>query len=444
MKKSKSVHGPKELPLIGSVPSFGKDPLQFHVDLYEEFDGYAQYSLLGDPFVSLHSPELIDHVLVKHSSKYIKTIFMREKWKGFFGKGVITADGDEWKRSRKVLQPMVSRDKLSKYFEVISHHSEDYANALKDGEAVDIKEDMMNLMLFSLVKVMFHTELDDEKVKRFGVLFKQCIDYFDFGMTLPGIMFEKFPTGPKTKYLNSIAELEEMVKVLLHSDSTGMNMLTLLKNAKDEEGNPFTEVQIRDNILTFFIAGHETSSMAICYTLFLLGQHPEEVKKIQAELDEVLQGRSPNFAEINNLKTLKNVVNESMRIYPPVGMIGREAAVDDVIGNIPVKKGTNIIIPVFSIHRSAKIYPSPLDFIPDRWNDPELENQKYDFLPFGLGPRVCMGASFAMMEIYTVLAVLLQRFDVKLTSSTKLELMTSASMRPKNDVTIVFKKRVAR
>lgn len=435
MEKTKR-HGPKELPFIGSGKRFGKDPLQFLEEIYQEFGDVVEYTLLGTPFIAVYNPEYIEHILTKNSANYVKSIFVRERWEPFFGNGVITAVGEDWKLSRKALQPFVSRDKISTYFEIFERESLNYLSTLKPGKVIDIKNDMMNLMLYSLVKILFHSELEDKKIKQFGELFEECVHYFNYTMEPAGIIFKNFPTPTKRRFQKALTGLENLIQdVLKNVDTSDVNMFSKLINSKDDNGNPtFTPKLIRDNLLSFFIAGHETSSLSICYTLFLLAQHPEEMKRVQAELDTVLKGKIPTFEDLDKLHAIKNVINESMRLYPPVGIMGREAVGEDQIGRFKINKGTNIVFPILSIHRSKHFYDKPLEFLPDRWESINLHAKRNEFLPFGTGPRVCMGASFAMMEITTVIAILLQRYSFKLLSSPDLKLASSVSMRPLNDM----------
>lgn len=434
MKNTSTSLKSKELPIVGSGLAFGKDPLEFLDKVHKEFGDYAEFTLFGKHYVAIYSPELIDQVFIKKASSYIKSEFVREKWKGLFGRGIFTAEGEEWKRSRRSLQPYMSRDKLVKYFDVILSETKRYRDTLSNHKEINVKNDMMRVMLFSLVKVLFHSELKSKEIERFGTLFEVCQNYFDYTMTPRGMLLHNFPTPTKRGFEKAIKELEGMIESSTGStDPNDVNMLSTLKNTVDENGVKLTPKHIRDNVLSFFIAGHETSSLSIVYTLFLLAQYPEELKIVQDEIDSICGDQDPTYEQLEKLVRLKAVINESMRVYPPVGLLGREAISEDQIGEIKIEKGTNIVIPVLAIHRSPHLFEKPLEFIPDRWMNTE-SSKKPGFIPFGTGPRVCMGASFAMMEITAVLAIMLQKYEVILKSSPHLKLMTSGSMRPINDV----------
>ena len=218
--------GPTELPILGSGPRFGKDPLKFLSDLHEEFGPHARYNLMGSEFVAIYDPKLIEQVLVKNGSNYVKSVFFREHWKPFFGRGVIVSESDDWKNARKALQPFMSRDKLEGYFELMLLEAENYAFTLKNNEVTNISRDMMRLMLFSLVKILFHSELDDKKIEKFGHLFDAVVDYFAYTLSPAGLLLQKFPTSKKKKFHKAVRELEALVANLLveNSDTRAMNI----------------------------------------------------------------------------------------------------------------------------------------------------------------------------------------------------------------------------
>lgn len=433
---------PRELPFIGSAHVFGKDQLTFLNKLHRDFGPHAEFNVPGTHFIAIFDPKLVEHVMVKNHANYKKNVFLMERWKDFLGRGILSSYGDEWKRSRRVLQPSMSKDKLENYFGTFVAEAIKYGDSLTDGKIVNMKEDMMNSLFHALVRILFHSaEMDDQTIRRFDGLFARCMDYFDYTLSPAGMLLHKFPTREKRNYLAAINELNLMMKEMLAKETSphGSDLLTLLKNARDDEGQAFSEKSIRDNLLSLFVAGHETASLAITYSLFLLAQNPEEMKKARSEIEDVLRGKKLEFDDIEQLKTIRNVVYESMRLLPPVGMMGREALGNDHLGELPVKKGDSIIIPIFSIHRSPQLYEDPEKFRPDRWNEKDLQTMRNEFIPFGAGPRVCTGANLAMMEITTFLAIILQKHSFELVSNSKLELFSSVSMRPKRPILLKAK-----
>lgn len=446
MKNGLKNSCPKELPIIGSGLNFGKDPLRFFDELNFNHGDIVPYSILGTPFVAVYHPEHIEHVLTKNASNYSKSIYIKEKWNAFLGQGLISADGAIWKNSRRLMQPLMSRDKFGKYFETVLNETLSSVNSIHDGEVTDVHRFTMKSMLFTFVKILFNSKLKEEEIERIGTLFAECISYFNYTLTPPGVLLEKFPTPQKARYKKAIEELDFFVYNLIDAPDTsdGMNMLSILKNARDENGTPLAKELVRDQILTFFLAGHETSALTVNYVLFSLAKHPEELKKIQDEIDSCFGDELPTFEKLDSLKHLKNVINEAFRLYPPVSVIGREALSDDKFGDFVIKKGTNISIPVTSIHHDKRWYTSPESFIPSRWNDPELASQKGIFLPFGSGPRLCIGAGFSLMKISTFLIVLLQRYEIKLRSSSELEFIVSLTTRPKENILLEFNLRKAK
>jgi cytochrome P450 len=219
----------------------------------------------------------------------------------------------------------------------------------------------------------------------------------------------------------------------------------MLLRARDEDGSQMDDRQLRDEVMTLFLAGHETTALTLAWTWYLIGKHPEVEKRFHAELDEVLSGREATMADLRRLKFTEQIAKECMRLYPPAYGLGREAIDDCEIGGYQVPAGTQVFMFQWSTQRDPRFFDDPLAFKPERWaEDFEASLPKYAYFPFGGGPRACIGASFAMMEIILVLATIGQRFRLQLASNLPVDIYPAMSLRPKDGVQVVVRNRLGR
>jgi len=220
------------------------------------------------------------------------------------------------------------------------------------------------------------------------------------------------------------------------------DLLSMLLAARDEDGSQMNDQQLRDEVMTLFLAGHETTALTLSWSWYLLGRHPEAEKRFHRELDEVLGGRAPAMADLPKLKYTEQIAKECMRLYPPAYGLGREAIADCEIGGYPVPAGTQVFMFQWVTQRDARFFDNPDEFIPERWTEEfEARLPKYAYFPFGGGPRACIGASFAMMEIILVLATIGQRFRLELASDQPVEIYPAMSLRPKDGVHVIVRGR---
>ncbi len=258
-------------------------------------------------------------------------------------------------------------------------------------------------------------------------------------------LFFKLPTPRRMRFLRGVHQLDEIVYGIIRerrSSGMGEDLLSDFLRAQDEDGTSMTDRQLRDEVMTMLLAGHETTALALSWAWFLLATHPEEQATLHDELDRVLAGRLPTAADVPQLTFTNRVVRETLRLYPPAWVLSRRAAENVQIGNYTVPAGSNVIVSPWVTHRDARFFPNPLAFEPDRWT-PEFEQSlpKFAYFPFGGGPRVCIGNQFALMEAAILLAAVAQRYEVAIVPGHAVEPMPSITLRPAHGVHVSLRQR---
>jgi cytochrome P450 len=386
-------------------------------------------------FVS--GPEYIEEILVKQASHFQKDRVSR-MLSGAIGQGLIVSEGELWRRQRRLMQPAFHQGELRSYGGVMVDLACEAVASWRSGETRNLHEDMMALTLKIVAKLLFGADL--------------AADAHDIGRTISALMedfsgqlglvaltpFGRLP-GPRAWRIHrGVRHLDRIVYRLIadrrSTADAGHDLLALLLRARDEDGSRMTDQQLRDETLTLFVAGHETTALALTYALYLLAAHPEQQELLAAELEQVLAGRKPEFGDLERLKITEAVLLESMRLYPPVWGIGRQALVDVEIGGYRIPKGSTIFISQWVVHRDPGLFDDPERFQFARWIGDGQRLPRFAYFPFGGGPRVCIGNRFAMMEATLLLAVLAQRFVFTTTPVTKLDLLATVTLRPRGPV----------
>ena len=429
--------GPKGAPVIGCSDEFKNDPLGFVEKCHKEYGDFVPFSVGPYQCVLISDVNMIQEVLVSQSAHFTKDPSIRNN-REFFGEGLLGSEGDLWKRQRKLVSAAFSPKRLEGYSKVMVDHAKQMVDRFHDGQTVDMQHEMMRLTLGVATKALFDSDLSSDNHEVETAL-NQAQTHLSERMIDPLILFlpewVPFPVN---------VHLHEAIKTVDHALMTMINerrgncegrndLLSILLSAKDEEdGTTMSDKLIRDEVFTMFFAGHETTALTLSWTLYLLAKNPDAEAKLVEELNRVLGGREPAFADHTALVYAEKVIRETMRVRPPVWAIGREAASDCVIGGYPIKKGSSVTISQWILHHDERYYDEPLRFNPDRWTDEFKQNlPKFAYFPFGGGPRVCIGNGFAMIEALLLLASIVQKFHVTLTDPAKeVQLNPAVTLRP--------------
>lgn len=443
MTLAKIPPGPKGRLFLGNTLDYMSDSLGFLTRIARQYGDIVKIRLGLSTYYVLNHPSLVEETLRSHASDVIKDRMTRMIIP-ILGQGLVTSEGSFWKRQRKLAMPAFQRGAIERYGAVMVDHSLKLRDSWRDGQPCDIHEDMMALTLGIVAKTLFDAEVGEES-RDVG----HCVEVMMTWYMNPMKFFkfrEWLPNRENREFKAAVARLDEILYGIIRrrraSGEDPGDLLSHLLAAQDDEGIGMTDRQLRDECVTLFLAGHETTALTLTYAFYLLARNPDAEAKLLQELDEVLAGRAPTAADVPRLRYADWVVKESMRLYPPAWAIAREAIEDFEIGGYPIKKGTQLLISQWVLHRDPRWFDDPEAFRPERWeNDLIRRLPKGAYIPFGDGPRVCIGNHFAMMEAILLLATLAQRHRLESLEGETLELSASITLRPRSGTRMIVRAR---
>jgi cytochrome P450 len=416
MAEGRTPPGPKGSWLLGSLTEFRRDMLGFFMRLAREYGDVAGYRLGKRHLCLVNHPDLIEHVLTHGSKSFSKRTYVLQLLEPIVGNGLLTSEGDFWLRQRRLAQPAFSRPRIAAYGPIMVAFSQRYLERLRPGETRDLHADMMRLALEIVTKALFDADVADDAGEvgaALEVVMENFIRRWESLWQLP----EWWPTPSNIRRRRAVRRLDAIVYRFIQerrqSGAAGSDLLSRLLQARDDtgDGTGMTDLQLRDELMTLFLAGHETTANAMAWTWYLLGQSPDQEAKLSEELDRVLAGRPPTVEDIPHLPYTEAVVQESMRLYPPAYAFGRIASEDCQVGEYLIKKGTTAIMSQWVMHRDPRYFDDPEAFRPERWVEGLAKRlHRYAYFPFGGGARICVGNTFAMMEAVLILATIVPRF----------------------------------
>lgn len=417
---------------------FFLDPLGFVGERFEQYGDIYYAPSGGVGLYVLRDPEHIWEVLVRDAAKYGKTHSALRQLEGVLGEGLLTTDGDLWRRQRRLVQPAFGPKRLAEYAAAFVDECERTARGWYPGQVRDLSREMMDLTLRVVCRTLFGHDVSGQTDVVWGAI-KTLTTGFAAARLVPGWV----PGGPQARSEQARADLDEVVMGMIAdrraSGQSHPDLLQRLLDARDEDGSALTDVEIRDQLLTLFIAGHETTSHALTWTLYLLSQHPEVEAELRRELRETLGGRPPRYDDLPNLTYTRMVFDEAMRLFPPAYTVARRAEADTVIGNWEVPKGAEVIVWIYRAHRLERVWPEPERFDPERFRpEASAARPKCAYLPFGAGPRACIGKVFAQVEGQLLLASLLQQFHFELEAGHPVEPLPRITLSPKHGMRMVL------
>jgi cytochrome P450 len=358
---------------------------------------------------------------------------------------LLTSEGEVWKRQRRLAQPAFHRHRINAYAATMAEYAQRMISTWRAGEVRDVHRDMMRLTLEIVVKTLFNADVsaDADKV---GRVLSRIVTPFAGQATIKWILDNRLPTPAHRRFNRDAREIDGIVyRIINERRSNGKDegdLLSMLLKAHDEDGSQMSNKQLRDEVMTIFLAGHETTALTLSWVWYLLAQNPEIEKKFHAELAEVLGGRLPTMDDLSSLRYTEMIARESMRLYPPAYALGREALTECEIGGFRVPAGTQVFMFQWSTQRDPRFFVEPERFHPERWTE-EFSNSlpKYAYFPFGGGPRACIGNYFAMMEIILLLATIGQEFRFSLLPDQVVKLMPAMSLRPAAGIRVTVNSR---
>ncbi|WP_414545791.1 cytochrome P450 [Nostoc sp. CCY0012] len=392
--------------IVGHLLELGQDPLGF-LTRCRDYGDIVPLQLGLTPACLVTNPEYIEEVL-KNRHNFIKSRGSRAL-KTLLGEGLLTAEGESWFWQRRLIQPVFHQKRINKYGEIMVEYTNQMLQTWHDGETHDIHADMMHLTLQIVMKCIFSAEVDAGEAKVVANALDVAMQWFESKRRQNFLVWEWFPRPENIRYRRAIAQMDEAIYKLIqerrHSEEKPNDLLTMLMEAKDEEtGQQMDDKLLRDEVATLMLA------------------------------------RLPTLEDLGQLVYTQQVIKESMRLYPPVSIMGREAAVDTHIGGYEIPQGMSIMISQWVMHRHPKYFADPETFQPERWT-PEWEKQlpKGVYFPFGSGPRICIGKGFAQMEATLILATIAQSFQIDLVPEYPIVPQPSITLRPEHGLKVRLK-----
>jgi cytochrome P450 len=412
-----------------------RDQIGFLARAVQEYGDIVRLRLGNLTTYVLVHPEHIDYVLRTHADNFKKDVLTR--WLiPIVGHGLLTSEGEFWRRQRRLAQPAFQRHQIERYATVMVEHTERMLATWKHGQVLNIHEQMMRLTLGIVAKTLFDAELTGE-AEVVGESLEIVMDYFMSPMRWFGIR-ERLPLPSTRRYRRAIQRIDALIYGIIgrrrESGHDPGDLLSRLLAARDEAGGGgMSDQQLRDECVTLFLAGHETTALALTYAFYLLAQSPEADRLLAAELDQVLDDRPPDATDVPSLRFTEWVVRETMRLYPQAWGIAREALADCEVGGYFVPRGTQLFMIQWLVHRDGRWFEDPESFRPERWDNDLFKRLPHcTYFPFGDGPRICIGNHFAMMEAVLCLAAIAQKYRLRLEPGQALELVPSITLRPRH------------
>jgi cytochrome P450 len=434
--------------LLGNLPDFRKDMLGFFTRTARE-QGDVVMMQLGTrrPFLISH-PDFVEQVLVTENRKFGKS-YVFELLRAMLGNGLLNSEGDFWLRQRRLMQPAFSRASVNNYAGIIVSQSEKSLGQWIDGQSCDLHHEMTRLTLGIVGRTLMDVDLTEVSKEIAEPLDEAMRDFsrrFESAFNVP----QWVPTPRNRRRVRNVAKLDTVVHRIIRQrrESGGdrgdlLSKLIQLRDEVDQTG--MTDRQLRDEVMTLFLAGHETTANALSWTWFLLAQHPEVEKRLLAELKEVVGDRMPEAADVPKLTYTEAVLKESLRLYPPAYAFSRRVLTDVTIGGYQIPAGRAVIMSQWVVHRDPRWWDEPLKFRPERWlNGDQSKRPDYAYFPFGGGPRVCIGNTFAMLEATLVVAAIAPRIRLELVAPEKVKPWPSVTLRPAGGIPAVLHRRSAR
>ena len=435
--------------MLGVLPHLRSNPIRTFLDAADRYGDLVH--LKAGPYHGflLCEPAHIKHVLQDNARNYHKSP-LYDRLRDGIGNGLLTSEDSLWLRQRRLAQPAFHRPRVIAMADAMVACTEQmlqrWDRTAPPGEPIDLVAEMMALTQAIIVRTMFSTDLGEtaEVVNRTWPIINRRI-----GETFWATKLETtLPLPANRRFWRALDELERIVyRIIADRRRAGRDeadLLSMFLSARDEEsGAGMTDRQLRDEVLTMLLAGHETTSLALSWTYYLLSQHPDVARGITDEVDRVIGDGRPSFAHLARLTCTRRAIEESLRLYPPAWGFSRQALGDDEIGGYHVPKGALTFVIPYVVHRRPKLWPEPERFDPDRFT-PEQESarQRFAYIPFGGGPRGCIGNQFAMVEAELIVAAIAQRYRLELVPDQDIRPEPLITLRPSPGIRAFLKKRV--
>ncbi len=442
----KTIRFIRGYPLVGNLPDFRNDRLGLLRRMVRESDVCGMH--FGPfPGILFNKPEHIHSILVEHAYDFDKGLAVHNTFRPVIGDGILSSEGDFHRRQRKLMSPPFQPRHIASYAEIMGQYGEQIQQTWSDGSIIDVNHQMTNLTMSIIGKALFDADVFTE-IDELGVAMTVTTEYVAHATSVLFPPPYNWPLPRNRRTHKAVRVLRDYIQHFIderrNCPTERNDLLSILLQARDEDGKPISDEQLMAECLTLFGAGHETTATALSWTWYLLCQHPEVYQKVQLEVDSILQGRTPTYEDLARLPYCLQVFKEAMRLYPPAYLLSRRALCEVEIDGYQIPKNRVVLYAPYTLHRREEYFPEPEKFDPERFI-PEREKQlpRYAYLPFGAGPRICIGMYFAMMEGHLLLATLAQRVNFSLVPGQTIvpDPIHHLTLRPGGELKVLVKRR---
>jgi cytochrome P450 len=445
MGKGTIAPGPRGDILLGSALDFKDRPLKFISYVAAAYGDVSRFRVGPSYWYLITHPDDIHDAMTTRSHIFRKPKIAKRLWDKFLGNGLLTTEGEEWKRQHRLVLPAFHRRRIAAYGDVMVEYTHRMLDRWPDGGQVDIDDEMVGLTLEIVAKTLFDADVrGDAKTvgKAMSVLNKEMLEHIHMPIRVP----RWWPSARNKRKLTAIADIEKIVKAVIaerrESGEDREDLLSMLLQTEDEDKDRLSDKEIRDQMMTIFFAGHETTAHAMSWAWYLLAKHPKIAARLQADIARVTGGERLTVGHLSELPYLEQMVKEALRFLPSVWIFIKEPTEDVTIRGFHIPKGAPVLISPYITHHDARWHPSPETFDPDRFSKERVKDIRQGaYFPFSGGQRICIGKSFAMMEMRLILGSMLQRLQPEVEASYELRAKAELSLHPQGPLPVQVRMR---
>lgn len=429
--------GPPGLPLLGNTLRFFRvNPLEWFPELTDSYGDVVRLSIAGQSVILLSDPAAIEHVLVTNNQNYRKGGFQKMVTDSLLGDGLVLSEGETWRSHRRGLEPAFHPDRMRDYARIVQSQTRRHLDSWSAGDVLDLEREMKQLTVRIIVDALFGIDLASE-ASDLEAAFTRILKHFERISQTYVYLPEWIPTPENRAYRRALATLNDTVHEIIQMHRRGeVRRQTVVTRLLDGE---WSEKEMRDEIVTLLVAGHETTALTLTFTGYLLGRHPHVARRVETEvraLDEL------SIEGLGDCTLLDRVVKESLRLYPPVYGIFREPISDDELDGYRIPAGSILALNQWVVHRDGRIFADPEAFRPERWTEAfERDLSSGAYFPFAAGPRRCIGDRLAMIEVRMILGMVLREYRLSLASDPVIDVVPSLTTQPKCDINLRIEER---
>jgi cytochrome P450 len=437
--RAAALAGPRGRLLTGNLHEFAESPLDFLARTAREYGPMVRLRFGRRRALLLNDPALIEEVMITRRTSFVKSAPLQAQHR-LFGNGLLTSEGDSWLRQRRLAQPAFHREKIAIYANVIVEQASAFVDSLPVGGVEEIHDRLRNFTISVASNSLFGGDVA-HRARALGGALEDTMNRYASRRGVARFTPDWFPIPVNSAYRRGVSAIEqtalEIIAARRKETTTRDDLLSILMEARYENGEAMTDRQLRDEAVTLFLGAIDTPALALTWCWYLLSQNPDVEQKMFEEIDSVMGGRPANFSDIPRLCYTEMIVKEAMRLFPPAWLLSRDAVEPVTVGDVEIASGTSVLISQWVMHRDPAFFADPLRFDPNRWRNGATDLlPKFAYFPFGGGPRGCIGSSFAMTEMILALATIGQRLKFRVADGARVVPHASMTLRPKDGMKV--------